>query len=237
MGNSFFRFKQFVIHHGKSAMKVGTDGVLLGAWTDFSKSTSVLDIGTGSGLIAVMAAQRCNAFIDAVEIDAPSYFQAVENAANCPWSEQIKIIHAFFQEFASMSEKKYDHIISNPPFFINFLKSAKAEKNLSCHNDLLPFPELIEGVIKLLDTNGKFSIILPVQEGELFIKTAQNASLFLNRKTMVYPCPWKPASRFLMEFSFNRIEVSENNLTIELNERHEYSDEYKKLTEEFYLNF
>lgn len=218
-------------------MKVGTDGVLLGAWADFSKSDSILDIGAGSGLIAIMAAQRSNAFIDAVEIDVQSYLQALGNVANSPWFNRIKIMHASFQKFASESEAKYDHIVSNPPFFINSLKSEKKEKNISRHNDLLPFPELIKGLVKLLAENGKFSIILPVPEGADFIKKAINEFLFLNRITRIFPCPWKPASRLLMEFSFIKTDVSEYNLTIELNERHEYSDEYKILTKDFYLGF
>ena len=234
MGNSFFRFKQFVIQQEKSAMKVGTDGVLLGAWTDCN-AISILDIGTGTGLIAIMLAQRSNAIIDAIEIDRSSYLQAVENISACPWNDRISAIFSSIQDYANTTEKKYDLIISNPPFFNNSLKPESESKIISKHTDSLSYSELISVVKRLLTENGKFSIILPISEGLQFIEICQKNMLFCSRKTTVTPCPWKTPSRLLLEFRNEEFKFDEGEIIIELDRRHEYSPEYRALTKDFYL--
>lgn len=235
MGNNFFRFRQFVVHQEKAAMKVGTDGVLLGAWADCSTATRVLDIGSGTGLVSIMLAQRCNAEIDAVEIDENSYLQSLENISTCPWRERITAHHMPIQEYKKTTSGKYDLVVSNPPYFVNSLKPGNAGKNISCHNDLLPFPDIINAVNTLLEDSGKFSLILPYTEGLLFIEQCSRSALFCSKKTTVFPCPWKKPSRLLLEFRKTESLLTEGSITIELNQRHGYSPEYVSLTKEFYL--
>lgn len=235
MGNNFFRFKQFTIYQEKSAMKVGTDGVLLGAWTDCANVQNVLDIGTGTGLVAIMIAQRCGAKIEAVEIDQNSFVQAVENISICPWASRITAHRLPIQDYAQLTEKKYDLIISNPPFFSNSLKPKQEGKTISRHTDLLSFHDLIRAVKLLLTDNGVFSVILPYTEGLQFIGLCHESSLFCSRKTIVLPCPWKSPSRLLLEFCNKEQSLIEAFITIELTTRHEYSPEYINLTKDFYL--
>ena len=164
-----FTFKQFHINHSRCAMKVGTDGTLLGAWTSLPNPTrKILDIGTGTGLIAIMAAQRHpDAQICAIDIDADCISQAEENVADCPWSERIKLYHSPLQEFSS--EEKFDMIISNPPYFVDSLLSPDAQRSTARHTATLSFDELTEGVIRLLAPEGRFALILPPAEYERFL--------------------------------------------------------------------
>lgn len=235
MGNNFFRFKQFTINQDKSAMKVGTDGVLIGAWAICDQAKNVLDIGAGTGLISIMIAQRCNAIIDAVEIDSDSFLQAQENVNSCPWKERIFLYHESIQEYAENITIKYDLIVSNPPFFNNSLKSENERKSNSKHTDLLSYSDLVFAVNKLIADNGVFSVILPFNEGLRFIEQCRIAALFCVRKTIIFPCPWKKASRVLLEFKKQETPIIENSLTVELSERHEYSAEYIDITKDFYL--
>lgn len=238
MAKGSFRFKQFTINHDRCAMKVGTDGVLLGAWCNVDGVRRVLDIGTGSGLIAVMIAQRnpcCR--IDGVEIDTPSYEQAVENAADSPWSDRINIYHACFNEFSKSTEHKYDLIVSNPPFFRDSLASPLPSRTTARHSGSLSTGNLAKGADRLLSAGGRLSIVLPVPESEAFISEARQRDLYCRRTTRVLPNPDKPPKRLLMEFTRDRGTVEESDLVIELDRRHKYSDEFKMLTGDFYLNF
>ena len=237
MANSYFEFKQFRIDQGGSAMKVGTDGVLLGAWSDISDAKKVLDIGTGTGLIAIMAAQRSNAIIDAVEIEAFSYQQALSNFAACPWSSRINAHHASFQDFAQNQLEKYDAIVSNPPYFLNGLSAKEKSRTQARHADHLPFEELLKGAIQLLLDDGTLSVILPVEEGELFIRLARLEGFYLKRKISVLPNPGKPAKRYLLEFSMQDCKLQTDELRVENGQRHVYSPEYINLTKDFYLKF
>ncbi|MGB0882120.1 MAG: tRNA1(Val) (adenine(37)-N6)-methyltransferase [Vicingaceae bacterium] len=232
---SEFEFKHFSISQENTAMKVGTDGVLLGAWSINTEGT-ILDIGTGTGLIAIMLAQRTKtALIDAIEVERIAYQQAKENIQNCKWSNRIKAHHLPIQEFKS--HKKYDTIISNPPFFTNSTKAPKTERNTARHTDNLSFNDLIESVVRHLKPTGIFSLILPITESEHFIELAIQKHLFLNRKCIVQPNPTKPAKRVLMEFSFEQKELIKETLIIETETRHQYTKEYISLTQDFYLKF
>ncbi len=237
MANTYFQFKQFKINQEGSAMKVGTDGVLLGAWADIKNAKSLLDIGTGTGLIAIMLAQRSqhNTIIEAVEIDNSSYQQAAINIADCPWANQIEVFHASFQDFIRQARTKYDAIVSNPPYFINSLKANTDARSAARHADGLPFEDLIEGAKSLLNTNGKFSLILPVTEGDYFIRLARIAGFSLAKRIEILPNPGKPAKRLLIELSLIDAKTNEGQLCIENGERHVYSSEYMKLCKEFYL--
>ncbi|MFT5641208.1 MAG: tRNA1Val (adenine37-N6)-methyltransferase [Cyclobacteriaceae bacterium] len=237
MANTYFQFKQFKINQEGSAMKVGTDGVLLGAWANTNGAKSFLDIGTGTGLIAIMLAQRTNnnSTIDAVEIDSSSYQQAVNNFSDCPWSDRIKAFHSSFQDFVANTNAKYDCIVSNPPYFINSLKAKSESRTKARHADGLPFEDLIEGAKNLLNPEGKFSVILPVAEGDHFIRLARIAGFSLSKRIEVLPNPGKPAKRLLIELTLANSDTAETQICVENGQRHVYSPEYIELCKDFYL--
>ncbi len=229
-----FQFKQFTIHQDRTAMKVGTDGVLLGAWADLKQAQHILDIGTGTGLIALMAAQRNpEAQIDAIEIEEQAFSQAEENITHSPWKDRIRITHTDLQHY--MPEIQYDSIVCNPPFFINSTKNPSNNRTLARHNDTLPHTELIEHAKRLLKPNGRFSLILPVAEAQELMVYATIAGFYKTRITHVHPTPCKAPKRILMELSLSQSTCYEDNITIELG-RHNYSEAYKKLTKAFYLH-
>ena len=232
MPNPYFQFKQFTIFHDQCAMKVGTDGVLLGAWTDCSSASHILDIGTGSGLIALMLAQRSGAAIDALDIDEGACRQTEFNVKNSKFKDRIHVIHSDLKDFTP--NKKYDLIVSNPPYFSNSLQAPDKQRNLARHNHTLSFEKLIEKSANLLTENGMIALILPSDAGDIIHSCAVNNGLFLSRKTLVSPKLETPPKRVLVEYSkINKIpEISE--LYIE-KKRHVYSEEFRKLTEEFYL--
>ena len=215
-------------------MKVGTDGVLLGAWTKVQEG-NVLDIGTGTGLIAIMLAQRSEtSIIDAIEIESNAFKEAIENINLCMWSERISASNCSIQEY--QSNKKYNTIISNPPFFVDSTNALNPERNIARHTKELPFSDLIDAVNQLLISDGIFSIILPITEAKKFVEHAKNHNLFLNRECIVKPNSTKPAKRVLLEFSFTKRHPLKEELTIETDTRHHYTKEYISLTQDFYLN-
>ena len=228
-----FQFKQFSIYQDKCAMKVGTDGVLLGAWAKPIEG-DLLDVGCGTGLIALMMAQRVgDAKIDAIDIDEHSYQQTLGNVANSKWKDKIDVFHTDLQSFNPNT--KYNHIFSNPPYFIQSYKALDKARNTARHTDSLSFEDLIVNVVRLLDKDGIFSLILPVVEAQKLTTIALGNGLFLNRKCDVKPNKMKPVKRILMEFSFNSVEVVSEELTIETDKRHQYTKEYISLTQDFYL--
>jgi len=238
MPNQTFVFKQFVIHQDKCAMKVGTDAVLLGAWADPKGAKNILDIGTGTGIIALMLAQRSGALIDALDIDENACLQARENASNCPWKERINVIHSSAQDYSLRSAKKYDLIISNPPYFEASTKALEQKRTVARHNDMLPYCELLASVLNLLDSKGKFYVILPCKEGEHLRDMAAEKKLYLSKITRVRTRTDKTTEkRLLMQFSFEQKHFSEDSIVIEKDARHDYTDEYKQLTRDYYLAF
>lgn len=219
-------------------MKVGTDGVLIGSWADTEGVSKALDIGTGSGLIAIMLAQRnSDCLIDAVEIDRESYIQVGENVNRCPWKTRIRVHHNDFQEFASQSKTCYDLIVSNPPYFHNSLPNPAPQRSAARHSHSLPLQGLTDGIERVLEPGGRFCTIMPVPEAELFIERAAGRGIFCRRITSVHPNPGKPAKRYLMEFSRSPGSTSRDELVVELDRRHDYSDGFRRLTEDFYLSF
>ena len=238
MPNDYFQFKQFKILQNKCLMKVGTDAVLLGAWIDTSNYKTILDIGTGTGVIALMIAQKSNGIITAIEIHKDSCFQAKVNFSKSLFSDKILSKHISFQEFYNTNSKKFDLIVSNPPYFINSLKSKKIGQNLSKHNDLLSFEDLLLGVLKLLNKNGKFCLILPKNEALIFNKMAHINGLFLTKLLRVKTRNDDVSEkRHLMQFEFSKTEYSESTLIIEENSHRNYTKEYKDFTKDYYLNF
>ena len=232
-----FHFKNFSLNHDNSSMKVGTDGVLLGAWANVTSCNQILDIGTGSGLIALMVAQRTNgkATIDAIDIHEASVNEATANFNNSPWSASLNAFHIAAQNLHI--DDKYDLIVSNPPFFINAQKAPSKSRSDARHTDTLSQEALLESVLTLLAPKGRFAVIWPTAEGELFAALAMAYGMYLNKITEVLPTPQKSTERLLMEFSFQQSEISSDQLVIELEKRHNYSDEYKNLTKDFYLYF
>ena len=236
MPNKPFIFKKFSVSQDKSAMKIGTDGVLLGAWTSIKQNPfSVLDIGAGTGIISLMLAQRCHAeLIDAIEVDDITYEQCIENFENSPWNDRLFCYHASLQEFVEEIDDEYDLIVSNPPFYSDEYKSGNIQRDMARFQDALPFKHLLESVSKLLSETGIFSVIIPYKEEDKFISIASHINLFLNRILRVKGYPTSEVKRSLLEFSFTKSSVQIDELIIET-ERHQYTKDYIDLTKDFYL--
>ena len=231
-----FKFKEFEVHQDRCAMKIGTDGVLLGAWASLENNPSIiLDIGAGTGLIALQLAQRSRAEnIDAIEIDDDAFEQCVKNFENSPWGDRLFCYHATAQEFASEIEEKYDLIISNPPFYSEDFKPKIKARDIARFNDTLPFEQLIECAYNLLSEKGIFALILPRKDEASFIALASEVSLFPKRICRVRGNTASEEKRSLLEFSFRSNETEITSLTIET-ARHQYTEEYQKLVKDFYL--
>ena len=232
-----FSFKQFTVQQDKTAMKVGTDGVLLGAWTPIDHNPfSILDIGAGTGIIALMLAQRTYAEqIDALEIDEDAYEQAVDNFESSPWGDRLFCFHAGLDEFIEEPEDEYDLIVSNPPFYAEDYKTENEQRDLARFQDAMPFEELVEAADLLLSENGIFALIIPFKEEEKFIALAKESELYPLKITRVKGNINSPIKRSLLAFSRNEIdEIETDELTIEI-DRHIYTPEYIALTKDFYL--
>lgn len=231
-----FKFKQFSINQDRCAMKIGTDGVLLGAWAGVENNpSSILDIGSGTGLLALMLAQRSLAEnIEALEIDEDAYEQCVENFEASPWADRLFCYHAGLDEFLEEIEEPYDLIVSNPPFYSEDVSSGNIARDNARQNKSLPFDELLEGVSKLLSAKGHFATIIPFKEEHTFMALATSFGLFPNRILRVKGNPSTEIKRSVLEFSFTKGEVVEDALTIEI-KRHEYTAAYQELTRAFYL--
>ena len=234
MSNEWFQFKQFMIRQDRTAMKVGTDGVLLGAWAGSGWLLNILDIGTGTGLIALMMAQRFpGARIDALEIDPVSSGQAAENASASPFARRISIFNADFVTWEA--EKKYDLIVCNPPFFKDSLQSPDAGRTAARHEDLLPLSDLIRKSAGLLSPDGGLALIIPVDRLPEVAKVALETGLNLNRILRIKGTPSVPVKRVLIHLDKKFLPVEMGELTLEGEERGSASEEYGRLTQEFYL--
>lgn len=219
-------------------MKIGTDGVLLGAWASIDHSPgSILDIGAGTGIISLMLAQRSEAFqIDAIEIEENAYEQAVENFEASDWGDRLFCYHADFDEFVEemQDEEQYDLIISNPPFYSEDYKSGDQNRDQARFADALPLSELIPGTSLLLSENGHFDIIIPFSEEEYAIQIAQNSGLFPRKITRVKGNSEAPIKRSLISFQKANTTPEIDELIIEIS-RHHYTEDYKNLVQDFYL--
>lgn len=247
-----FQFKQFIIDDAESAMKVGTDSVLLGAWINYEGADSILDVGTGCGLLALMAAQNTNAVITALEIDEGAYNQALKNFVASKWSERLTGIFADFRVYSreinnqqkeeallnetnSPDDGTFDLIISNPPFFSNSLKSGVTNRDNARHDCGLPYTDLIRNSKLLLSEKGRLNLIFPYTDYEQFDTMCKSEGLFLARKTMVTPRKGKQPNRVLLEYSnMSGIECKAGDITIR-DEYGKYTSEYLSLTEPYYL--
>ena len=231
-----FHFKQFSVAQDRCAMKIGTDGVLLGAWATLAhEPMSLLDIGAGTGVIALQLAQRSTAItIDAVEIDPDAHEQCVDNFEASPWADRLFCYHASIQEYASEIEESYDLIISNPPFYSEDYKSEDLARDTARFNDALPFEHLIVCSAHLLSEEGILAVILPKKEETAFISLAEKHGLYPKRICRVRGNINSEEKRSLMEFSLQENDVQMESLTIEM-DRHQYTPEYLELVRDFYL--
>jgi len=216
-------------------MKVGIDGVLLGAWTDIDDADAILDIGTGTGLIALMLAQRTSAQIDAIDIDADAVIQANENIQKSPWASHIQVSQVELQRYVLKTENRYDLIVSNPPYFVNSTKAPVENRNTARHTDTLTHKELLDNALTLLKPTGRICIILPVNEGLMSVEYAATIGLHCTKQVVVFPKPGAMAKRLLLEFSPQFVACVNSEIVIESDVRHQYSPEFTSLAKDYYL--
>ncbi|MDB4835050.1 methyltransferase [Cyclobacteriaceae bacterium] len=229
---SYFNFKQFKIKHEQS-FKVGTDGVLLGCWVSLDhKPQSILDIGTGSGLIALVLAQRSEAHVTGVELDEKASEEANFNRLQSPWASRLMIENVLIQEYDPA--KKFDLIVSNPPYFKNSTKSGNQQKDQARHTDTLSFEDLLKQSKRLLTASGKLNVVLPTMEAEELIGLAPDQGLYLERVCRVFPKRDKAVARYLMTFGQENKTLEQTELVIQYEGRNNYTEEYIALTKAFY---
>ena len=230
MGN--FRFKQFEIEQDRCAMKVGTDGVLLGAWAQ--GGSRILDIGSGTGLISLMMAQRFpEADVVGIDMDADACGQARENVMASPFRDRVEIECCRLQDFGASGV--FDAIVSNPPFFVDSLKNPDSKRMMARHTDSLPFRDLFAGVKRLLSDDGIFSAIVPVEVVEQFVAESCILGFYLIRKCGVKTVERKQPKRFMLSFAKHRISPYEKHVETMMDSQGNRSEWYRKITEEFYL--
>lgn len=234
-----FQFKQFYVKHDLCAMKVGTDGVLLGAWAGWHDDYQhILDIGTGSGLVALMLAQRFpHALLTGIDIDADAALQAADNFKASPWNKRLHAQHVSLQEFALSNTTRFDLIVSNPPFFQNSLKNPDLHRSTARHTDTLPHTSLVKIAADLLTEQGVLCVILPAEQTDAFSHLAASSQLQMHKRLDIYPTPQRPAKRTLLALSKTTpASPTHEKLIIEMEGRHNYSPDYLHLTSAFYLD-
>lgn len=230
-----FHFKQFTVEQDRCPMKVGTDGVLLGAWADVQGARYALDIGTGCGVIALILAQRApQAHVHGVEIDPHAAAQAAQNMARSPWPDRLQVFEDSIQHFARSTDQRYDLIVSNPPFFSGGTFSDNNDRQAVRHTVKLPHGDLLIAVQRLLAQGGRFCLILPHIEGLRFCELANSYHLFCSRRTRVFTRPGKPVERLLLQFEAEVKPLVQDDLYIYAGEGPEWSDAYVALTSPFY---
>lgn len=232
-----FQFKQFSVQQDKCTMKVGTDGVLLGAWASVDQVKNALDIGTGTGLISLMLAQRmAEGHITAIEIDEKSAEQARQNSVASPWKTKINVVNESIQDYSANTKDHFDLIVCNPPFFSGGTFSSNQDRNNVRHTVKLPNGDLLAAARNLLQPHGKFCVILPFIEGLRFKELACNYNLYCTAMTEVYPKAGKPIERLLMQFEHQEKAFEPETLIIQKEQRNDWTAEYIQLTGAFYLN-
>ena len=238
MPNQWFQFKQFKVQQDKAAMKVCTDACLFGAWvadTILHNSTginNILDVGSGTGLLSLMLAQKTSAIIDAIEIETSSAEQSRENFENSIWRNRLKVIEGDVRIFCT--QKKYDVVVSNPPFFENHLKSANAKRNIALHDHSLHLNELILSAKRLLQQNGSFAVLVPYYSTDVFIEKAGENGFFVNQHVFVKQTEMHKYFRSMIWFSLLAGETETQELTIK--KEGKYSNQFAGLLEDYYLH-
>jgi tRNA1Val (adenine37-N6)-methyltransferase len=237
VSNPWFRFKQFTVFHDKCAMKVGTDGVLLGAWASVENAADILDVGTGTGLIALMAAQRNPlAKVVAIDVDEQAVEQAKENAGNSLFSDRITVEHSAFRQFAGSTSKRFDLIISNPPYFSDSLLPPDKQRAGARHSVSLTLDDLLCFARKCLKSDGTLALILPYDKSDELKRLCEKHTFYTKRKTIVYPSPDTVPKRLLTELTMLQTGHTETSSLVIENSRHQYSKDFAGLVSGFYLN-
>lgn len=235
MSNPYFRFKQFTIYQDRTAMKISTDGIVLGACCEFGKAKKVLDIGTGTGLLSLMAAQKSQADITAVEINQDAYNQAIENVEKSKFASRIKVVNGDFIKLFSDSAEHFDYIVSNPPFFRNSLKSSSQGRSIARHEDSLPFEKFVPTVARLLTSGGTFSVILPESERLYFNRLCIANGMHICGKTIVKSFDNSDPLRVILHFSKSFLPMKQEVLVI-YSSQNVYTQQFKNLVKDFYIN-
>ena len=235
MSNPYFRFKQFTIYQDRTAMKISTDGIVLGACCEFGKAKKVLDVGTGTGLLSLMAAQKSLADITAVEINQDAYNQAIENVKKSKFASRIKIVNGDFIKLFSDSAEHFDYIVSNPPFFRNSLKSSSQGRSIARHEDSLPFEKFVPTVARLLTSGGTFSVILPESERLYFNRLCIANGMHICGKTIVKSFENSDPLRVILHFSKSFLPMKQEVLVI-YSTQNVYTQQFKNLVKDFYIN-
>ena len=237
MSNPYFRFKQFTVFHDKCAMKVGTDGVLLGAWTSVENAADILDVGTGTGLIALMVAQRNPlAKVLAIDVDEQAVGQAKENIGNSLFSDRIAVEFFDFRQFIQNSSKRFDLIVSNPPYFSQSLLPSDKERARARHSVSLTLDDLLFSARSCLKNDGTLSLILPYDKRDELNYLCEKYTFYMKRKTIVYPLPDTEPKRLLTELTMQQTDHTETSSLIIENSRHQYTKDFSGLASGFYIH-
>ncbi len=223
--------------HHRSTMRVGTDAVLFAQWVDVTSSDNALDIGTGSGIIPLILAQKGVGSVDAVELDSDSYEEANLNFSISVYSDRLSVIQNDVRDYAANNEKKYDLIVSNPPFYASDVKPIKEKKVMARHVSTLSFKDLLVAAKKMMKEDARFALVLPFYESRLFIKEAESLGFYLQKEFLISPIEGKEPNRVNMQFVLNEVESVETVLFTIRNKDYSYTDEYKEFLKEFYLDF
>ena len=231
-----FFFKKFALFHHRSTMKIGTDAILLARWVEVTANDDVLDIGTGCGLIPLMLAQKGIKSADAVEIDKDSCEEAAQNFSNSAWKLRLSAINADVKVYAAHCEKKYDLIVSNPPFYFGDNIPEKAKKGLARHTNTLGYNDLLASVKKLLKPDGRFALVLPALESKTFLKEAENQSFFLQKEMKIVPIEGKEPNRINMQLVVNQVDVIGTETFVLRNKDHTFTNYYKDFLKDYYLD-
>ena len=223
--------------HHRSTMRVGTDAVLFAQWVDVVSSDNALDIGTGSGVIPLILAQKGVGSVDAVELDSDSYEEANLNFSISVYSDRLSVVQNDVRDYAANNEKKYDLIVSNPPFYASDVKPIKEKKVMARHVSTLSFKDLLVAAKKMMKEDARFALVLPFYESRLFIKEAENLGFYLQKEFLISPIEGKEPNRVNMQFVLNEVESVETVLFTIRNKDYSYTDEYKEFLKDFYLDF
>lgn len=231
-----FFFKKFGLFHHRSTMKIGTDAILLARWTEVSDNDDVIDIGTGCGLIPLMLAQKGIKSADAVEIDNDSYEEAAQNFSNSAWNSRLSAIHDDIKHYAEICEKKYDLVVSNPPFYFGDNIPEKAKKGLARHTNTLSYNDLLSAVKKIMKPEGRFSLVLPAIESKTFLKDAENHGFYLEKELLIVPIEGKEPNRINMQLVVNQVNSIKTETFVLRHPDHSFTKEYKDFLKDYYLH-
>lgn len=232
-----FFFKRFAMFHHRSTMRVGTDSVLFARWVEVLSTDKSLDIGTGCGIIPLIMSQRGVGSVDAVDMDYESTREADLNFKLSLWKDRLCVFNDDVRNFALKNEKKYDLIVSNPPFYSSDVKPIREKKVMARHVSTLSFKDLLVSVKKMLKDDGRFALVLPYVESRIFIKEAETLGFYLHRNQYVVPINGKEPNRVNMQFRLYETDAVDSNTIVIRNSDYSYSDEYKSFLEDYYLHF